>query len=84
MANLKRLQIEITDNELTTLGEHMEQCGSKTKTEHFNMVYTLFEEALAAVLAGKDIGIIDRESKSYEVLKFPALENARKYKRGSR
>ena len=79
MSNLKRIQIDMTEAEFSELSRHMEWCNSKTKTDHFNMVYTLFEEALKAVKAGKDIGIVDREKEKYEVLKFPALESARRH-----
>jgi hypothetical protein len=75
----QRLQIDLSEADFAKVARHMDWCGSKTKTEHFNMVYTIFEEALQAVLSGRDIGIIDRATKSYEVMKFHSLEAARRH-----
>jgi hypothetical protein len=68
-----RVQFDLIPSQVETLENLMTVCALDTRKDLVNNAITLLEWAVDQVRLGKEIVSLDREEKSYEVLRTPAL-----------
>jgi hypothetical protein len=68
-----RVQFDLIPSQVEALENLMTVCALDTRKDLVNNAITLLEWAVGQVKLGKEIVSLDREERSYEVLRTPAL-----------
>lgn len=74
-----RVQVDLLPSQVATLENLMVVCGLDTRKDLVNNSLTLLEWAVEQVRLGKEVAALNREEKSYEILRMPALIAASRY-----
>lgn len=80
---MPRLQIDVTDTQVSDLEQLMKECDISTKKELFNNALTLFEWAVRERKRNRIIAGIDEAAERYHELHMPVLDRIRAVARPS-
>lgn len=76
---LKRLQLEMTEDRLKYFDKLVVECGLRTRKDLFDNAMTLLDWALEEIRNGNKIACVNQEDKRMELLRMPIFDHVKQH-----
>jgi hypothetical protein len=76
---LKRLQLEMTEDRLKYFDKLVVECGLRTRKDLFDNAMTLLDWALEEIRSGNKIACVNQEDKRMELLRMPIFDHVKQH-----